>query len=58
MIQSFNCLKDLELTQDQIAKVIYTDEETEDRQAIVNAMSWFAVEEVARAYSDLKESEG
>ena len=58
MIQKFNCLKDLDLTQDQIARAIYTDEETEDRTAIINAMSWFAAEEVARAYQDLKESEG
>lgn len=57
MIQGFNCLKDLDLTQDQIARVIYTDEETEDRTAIINAMSWFAAEEVARAYNDLLESE-
>lgn len=58
MIQGFNCLKDLDLTQDQIARAIYTDEETEDRTAILNALAWFAAEEVARAYQDLKESEG
>ena len=48
MIASFNCLKHLELNEDQVAEVIYTDEDTEDRTQILNAMAWFAAEEVAR----------
>ncbi len=56
MVKGFNCLKDLELSEDQIAECIYTDEETEDRTQILNALSWFAAEEVARAYSDFNPS--
>lgn len=52
MIAGFNCLKDLDLSVDEIAECIYTDEETGNRTAILNACAWYAAEEVARAYED------
>lgn len=53
MIAGFNCLKQLDLSLDEVAAVIYTDKETENRTAILNAMAWYALEEVARSYSDM-----
>jgi len=53
LIASFNCLKNEELSQSDIAKAIYKD--TVDSITVLNALAWFALEEVARAYCDLIE---
>lgn len=58
MIANFGCLRSLDLDLDQIARCLYTDEETEYKTQILNALSWFAGEEIARAYDDMKESKG
>ena len=55
MIAGFNCLKGYELTQDDVAKALYTGK-GEDATCIMNAMTWFALEEVARAYCDCLEN--
>ena len=48
MIKGFNCLKDYELTNSQVAKVLYGKFlNDEDNTQIMNALSWFALEEVA-----------
>lgn len=48
MIKNFGCLRDDKLTDDEIAKVIWANRETDNSTQIKNAMSWFALEEVAR----------
>ena len=49
MIKGFNCLKDYELTNSQIGKVLYGRfSDSGDNVYIMNALSWFALEEVAR----------
>jgi hypothetical protein len=50
MIASFNCLKDLNLKTAVIAKTLYGRGDFEDSTAIKNALSWFALEEIARRY--------
>ena len=55
MIAGFNCLRSDELTEDDIAKALYTSK-GDDVTSIQNAMAWFALEEVARSYCDCVES--
>jgi len=50
LIQKFNCLGD-EYTQSSIAAAIHGD--TEDTPYVLNALAWFALEEVSRSYDDL-----
>lgn len=52
MIKSFGCLKDSGISDTEIAKALFTDEETDVTTDIQNAMSWFALEEVARYLTD------
>lgn len=54
LIAGFNCLRNDELTAGQVAKTIHTGR-GDDVQSIFNALAWFALEEVARSYSDLTE---
>jgi len=54
MFASFNCMKSLEVREDEIAKVIYTYK-GECADQIMNCLAWYAGEEVARAYCDLVE---
>lgn len=52
-VASFNCLKN-QATTEEIARVLY-GRLNNDTYLVENALSWFALEEVARAYSDIKE---
>lgn len=57
MIKGFNCLKDLELTNSQIGKVLYGRfSDSGNNTIIMNALSWFALEEVARHEIDKEEN--
>ena len=57
MIKGFNCLKDYELTNSQIGKVLYGKfSNSEHNVYIMNALSWFALEEVARYEMDKEEN--
>ncbi len=53
-IASFNCLKGV--TQDSIARAIYVGK-GDDSTQVLNALAWFALEEVAKAYCDFSENE-
>ena len=60
MILSFKCLQDYNdpITSTEIAKSLYgklTDADT--KTIIYNALAWYALEEVARAYCDLLEQD-
>ena len=53
-VAGFNCLKDMEITLDEIGNVLFgveTDNRNE-KMIIKNALSWFAGEEVARHLVD------
>lgn len=52
MIASFNCLNN-DYNQSEIAHAIYG--EIEESTQVLNALAWYAAEEVCRAYADLKE---
>ena len=57
MIKGFNCLKDYELSNSQIGKVLYGKfSDSGDNVQIMNALSWFALEEVARYIIDAEEN--
>lgn len=52
MIASFNCLK---WTVEETAEALYNSR-SEDRTTLYNALAWYALEEVARAYCDILEN--
>ena len=51
MIAGFNCLK---MEAGEVAEAIYNPR-SEERTQVFNALAWFALEEVARAYVDFVE---
>lgn len=54
LIAGFNCLKRLELNGDTVADAMM-DTDHEDHTQVMNALAWFALEEVSRSYTDLME---
>lgn len=48
MIGGFNCLK---ISEGDAAEAIHNPR-SEDRNSVMNALAWFALEEVSRAYDD------
>ena len=54
MIAGFNCLKDYQLTQNEVAKALYLSE-GDMADHVQNAMAWFALEECARSYCNYLE---
>lgn len=56
MILSFNCLRHDDLAISDIARALYGRVTDDDKKTTVyNALAWYALEEVARAYCDLVE---
>ena len=56
MILGFNCLRHDDLTSSDIARALYGRLTDDDKKTIIyNALAWYALEEVARAYCDLAE---
>ena len=58
MILSFKCLQDYNdpITTSEIAKALYGRlADTDTKTIIYNALAWYALEEVARAYCDMLE---
>jgi hypothetical protein len=55
MIESFKCIKDLQLTTNEILSGIYTNKGSDCIDQIQNCLAWYAGEEVARIYYDLVE---
>jgi len=54
MIAGFNCLKNYENL--DAGEAIY-NRKSEDHETVLNALAWFAGEEVARAYVDVTEQQ-
>jgi hypothetical protein len=58
MILGFNCLQHDDLTSSDIARALYGRLADTDTETIIyNALAWYALEEVARAYCDLLDQE-
>ena len=58
MILSFNGLQHDDLTSSDIARALYGRLTDDDKKTtIYNALAWYALEEVARAYCDLLEQD-
>lgn len=55
LIAGFNCLRDLKLSGDEVADCV-NNSRHEDYTQVMNALAWFAGEEVARAYADMLET--
>ena len=56
MIAGFNCMKSLDVTQDEIARAIYTGK-GEVAEQIETCLAWYAGEGVSRLYVDLTEND-
>ena len=52
MIAGFNCLKGEKFNNDDIARAIYQDKDSEIAPVIQNALAWFAAEEVCRMFEE------
>ncbi len=55
MIQGFNCLKDCRPSQSDVGACLYGDG---DDTSVMNALAWYAAEEVLRAYKEFVEEQG
>lgn len=49
LVRGFNCLDDVSVS--EVSKALYGSIKTDDT-GVLNALAWFACEEVARAYQD------
>ena len=64
MVRGFNCLTDKrtnpptpEYSEDEVSVALYGRESSDSADMILNALAWYAGEEVARRYCDALESE-
>lgn len=56
MIRGFGCFKGETVTDEQIGAALYAgNTDDEDGADVLNALAWYAGEEVCRAYADLTE---
>ena len=55
IIAGFNCLKDLQLSEGDAAAAIH-NKASDDHLQVMNALAWFALEEVCRSYCDMVEA--
>ena len=54
MVMGFRCIMNLDVTPDNVARVLYSGR-GDCADQIKNCMAWYAAEEVARAYVDMLE---
>ena len=50
MIQGFGCFKGCDVTGSEIGRALYAGENTPDGYNVLNALAWYAGEEIAREY--------
>jgi sugar phosphate isomerase/epimerase len=50
MIAGFNCLKGSELTQDEIAEIVYGNSDHECKSMVIDALCWAVLENTAFKY--------
>lgn len=59
LVRGFNCIDQDEVSQRDVALALYSDvDQSEGQKFAQNALAWFALEEVARAITDLAEEGG
>lgn len=60
MIRGFGCFRHdkVKPTDEEIGSALYAGRDIDNGAPILNALAWYAGEEVARAYCDLVESKG
>lgn len=56
MVRNFGCFRNDPPTDEEIGSALYAGKNLEDGQNVLNALAWYAGEEVARAYSDMIEA--
>lgn len=55
MIQGFNCFRNSKPDAASVSTALYGGRSQEDTDTVLNALAWYAGEEVARAYVDMTE---
>ena len=55
MIRNFGCFKGDKISDEEIGQALYAGENTDDGVNMLNALAWYAGEEVARAFVDYTE---
>ena len=54
MVQNFNCLGKDDYTQDEVGQALYaSNAKAKEQQQVLNALAWFALEEVCRSYESI-----
>jgi len=53
LVQSFNGLRKDSPTEEEVAVALYTGQNAQNGLDVLNALAWYAGEEVARSYTDL-----
>jgi len=56
MIRGFGCFRHCKPTDEEIGSALYAGRNVENGANVLNALAWYAGEEVARAYADMIES--
>ena len=56
LVQGFNCFRRDKPKSAAVARALYTGRRDDDSDDVRNALAWFALEEVARAIVDARES--
>lgn len=57
LVRSFNCLKGETFSDADLMRALCKGRDPENGPRLLNALAWYAAEEVSRAYCDLIESE-
>lgn len=52
MIQNFGCFQGNRPSEDEVGQALYSGRQDDDGPNVLNALAWYAGEEVARAYCD------
>jgi hypothetical protein len=52
MIQNFGCFRDNKPSDSEVGSALYAGKDKEDGANVLNALAWYAGEEVCRAYCD------
>ena len=57
MIQNFGCFRNNKPTESEICTALYGGRSEDGTRNVLNALAWYAGEEVARAFQDLTEND-
>jgi len=55
LVQGFNCFRNGKPSSAEVGRALYGRAKEEDEHNVLNALAWFALEEVSRAYADMLE---